>query len=702
MGRKGGTRDEFAAVFYRRDRFEVLDFDHFWPSDTPLLIGSATWGDTVTRMVTWAEFRDRRTGRVFYHVDHQSHNARVRSAELMLRRVRGFKAGVPVVLTGDFNAAAGKSEPYTVLTGDDAFADTWETAERRGPASNTVGGWKPPVPDGDRIDWILSRDRDRHLRGERPVPLRPLTGRRPPDRGLTSARTISAPRARPAPPGHILGAEVRRKERDVAAHMTPEEFRRYGRQVVDWIADYQERIEKYPVLSQARPGEVLASLPVHPPEQGEGYENVLADLERVVMPGITHWQHPSFFAYFPANASGPAILGDLLSAGLGVQGMLWATSPACTELETRMADWMAELLGLPAKFRSDGPGGGVIEDSASSASLVAILAALERASGGRAGRDGLTGRHTLYVSSQTHSSLEKAAKITGIGTARVRTVDVDPRTLAMDPAHLDALIAEDAAAGLVPTLVCATIGTTSTTAVDPVAAVGEVCRRHGVWLHVDAAYAGVAAVCPELRWLNDGLAEYADSYATNPHKWLLTNFDCNLLWVADRAPLTGALSILPEYLRNQATESGEVIDYRDWQIPLGRRFRALKLWSVIRWYGAEGLREHIRTGVALAQRLAGWIRDEPGFVLFDHHPLSLVCFRPAWDGLPEDEADAATLRLMERLNASGDLYLTHTKAGGRVLLRMAIGAPATREEHVRSAWRRIVEETRAIERETAR
>ncbi|WP_433231970.1 aminotransferase class V-fold PLP-dependent enzyme [Actinomadura formosensis] len=478
----------------------------------------------------------------------------------------------------------------------------------------------------------------------------------------------------------------------MAGHMTPEEFRRYGRQVVDWIADYQEKIESYPVLSQAGPGEVLNALPASPPEKGEGFDAVLADLDRVIMPGITHWQHPGFFAYFPANASGPAILGDLLSAGLGVQGMLWATSPACTELETRTIDWLAELLDLPGRFRSDGTGGGVIQDSASSAALVAILAALHRADGGAAGRDGITRRHTLYISSQTHSSLEKAAKIAGIGAANVRVVDVDPATLAMDPAHLDALLTEDTAAGALPVMVCATIGTTSTTAVDPVPTIGEVCRRHGVWLHVDAAYAGVAAVCPEFRWVNDGLAGYADSYSTNPHKWLLTNFDCNAMWVADRGPLIGALSILPEYLRNQATTSGEVIDYRDWQIPLGRRFRALKLWSVIRWYGAEGLREHVRTGVRLARDLASWIDADPGFELLTPHPFGLVCFRPRWDGMPDEEADAATLRLMERLNASGALYLTHTKVGGRVLLRMAIGSPATRDKHVREAWRRIREE----------
>lgn len=487
----------------------------------------------------------------------------------------------------------------------------------------------------------------------------------------------------------------------MAAHMTPDEFRRYGKQVIDWIADYQEKIESYPVLSRARPGDVLANLPAHPPERGEGFEAVLADMDRVVMPGVTHWQHPDFFAYFPSGASGPSILGDLLSAGLGVQGMLWATSPACTELEIRVLDWLAELLGLPAKFRGDGPGGGVIQDSASGAALAAVVAALHRADGGAAGRDGITGRRTLYVSSQTHSSLEKAARIAGIGAANVRVVDVDPATLAMDPAHLDALLAEDAAAGALPVMVCATVGTTSTTAVDPVPAIGEVCRRHGVWLHVDAAYAGVAAVCPELRGVNDGVAEYADSYVTNPHKWLLTNFDCTAMWVADREPLVSALSILPEYLRNQASASGEVIDYRDWQISLGRRFRALKLWSVIRWYGAEGLREHVRTGVRLAAGLASRIAADPAFVLLEEPRLSLVCFRPRWDGLDGGEADAATMRLLERLNASGDLYLTHTKAGGRVLLRVAIGAAGTTGAHVDAAWRRIREETAALTGERA-
>ncbi|GAA2356514.1 pyridoxal-dependent decarboxylase [Saccharopolyspora halophila] len=470
--------------------------------------------------------------------------------------------------------------------------------------------------------------------------------------------------------------------------MSPEEFRRVGKQVVDWIADYYAGIEQHPVRSRAEPGEIRAGLPAHPPERGESFDDVLADLDEVLLPGVTHWQHPNFFAYFPANASGPAVLGDLLSGGLGVQGMMWATSPACTELETVVVDWLAELLGLPEHFRTDSTGGGVIQDSASSATLVACLAALQR-SGQDVARRGITRRHALYVSAHTHSSVERAARIAGVGADNVRVVDSDPDTLGMDPRHLEELIAADLADGAVPTMVCATVGTTSTTAIDPVRAIGEVAARHGVWLHVDAAYAGVAAVCPELRWINDGVAEFADSYCTNPHKWLLTNFDCSLLWLANRAPMVDALSILPEYLRNEATESGEVIDYRDWQIPLGRRFRSLKLWSVLRCYGAEGLREHIRGTIALAREFAGWVREDPGFELLEPHPFALVCFRPRYSELPAAEADERTRRLLDELNDSGELYLTHTKLDGRVLLRLAIGSPQTERHHVRAAWDRI-------------
>lgn len=471
--------------------------------------------------------------------------------------------------------------------------------------------------------------------------------------------------------------------------MTPEEFRELGKQAVDWIADYRAGIESLPVRSQAEPGEVREQLPEHPPERGEDFQQVLRDLDEVLLPGITHWQHPSFFAYFPTGASGPSVLGDLLSSGLGVQGMLWTTSPACTELEAVVVDWLAELLDLPRHFRTDSAGGGVIQDSASSAALVACLAALHRASGGRVAEEGISRRYAVYVSEHTHSSLARAARISGIGADNVRVIGTDPDTRALDPQQLERAIAADVAAGIVPVLVCASIGTTSTTAVDPVRRVGEVCREHGVWLHVDAAYAGVAAVCPEFRRLNGGVAEHADSYCTNPHKWLLTNFDCSVLWVADRRPLVHALSSTPEYLRNPASDSGAVIDYRDWQVPLGRRFRALKLWTVLRWYGAEGLRAHIRSGVQLAREFAGMVAADDRFALLEQPVLGLVCFRPRYPGLEPAAADQRVLDRLEALNRAGSAYLTHTEVDGRAHVRMAVGAPGTEHRHVRSTWDEI-------------
>lgn len=473
--------------------------------------------------------------------------------------------------------------------------------------------------------------------------------------------------------------------------MTPEEFRGYGREVVDWIAGYMERVETLPVGAGTAPGEVRERLPAEPPEKGEPFDLLLSDLDRIIVPGLTHWQHPQFFGYFPANASGPSMLADLLTAGLGVQGMLWATSPACTELEEHVLDWLADLLDLPDRFRSTGPGGGVIQDTASSATLVALVAALHRATGGEIGRTGVRDRFAVYGSTEAHSALEKAVRIAGLGTESLRLVDPDPDTLAVDPAALRERIEADLAGGVRPVMVLATVGTTSTSAVDPVRDLGELCRAHGIWLHVDAAYAGVAAVCPELRWIHDGVAEYADSYCTNPHKWLLTNFDCDAFWVADRSALVGALSVLPEYLRNRATESGAAVDYRDWQVPLGRRFRALKLWAVIRWYGAEGLREHIRGNVALAQDFAGWVREHPGLEVMAPHPLSLVCFRLAGPDGPNEE-------LLDRLNATGLVFLSHTRVRGQYTLRLAIGATATERRHVENAWTVIRETIREMGR----
>jgi aromatic-L-amino-acid decarboxylase len=469
--------------------------------------------------------------------------------------------------------------------------------------------------------------------------------------------------------------------------MTPEEFRRCGHAVVDWIADYQSSVESFPVLSQVKPGQIRASLPANPPAHGEPFEALLQDVEKLILPGITHWQSPNFFAYFPCNASGPAILGDLLSSGLGVQGMLWSTSPACTELETHVLDWLVSMLGLPENFLSWNTGGGVIQDTASSSALCALLAARERATHYASNQNGCDGKLVAYVSTQSHSSLQKAAMIAGIGASNLRLIEVD-ENFAMRPDALGLQINADQRAGLIPCFVCATVGTTSSNAMDPIAEIAQVAHRHNLWLHVDAAMSGTAALCPEFRHLQNGV-ELADSYSFNPHKWMFTNFDCNCFWVADRKALIQTLSILPEYLRNQATESGAVIDYRDWHIQLGRRFRALKLWFVIRHYGIEGLQHHIRRHVELAQTFAQWVRENDNFELAAPVPLNLVCFR-------HQAGDAANQTIMDRLNHSGDLFLTHTKLDGKFTLRLCVGQTHTEARHVENAWKRICEEAEKL------
>ncbi|MDH3752451.1 MAG: pyridoxal-dependent decarboxylase [Acidimicrobiia bacterium] len=463
---------------------------------------------------------------------------------------------------------------------------------------------------------------------------------------------------------------------DLPRHMTPDEFREHGHTVIDWVADYMAGLDARPVMSTASPGDIRAALPERPPQDPEPFGAVLADLERVIMPGITHWQSPNFYGFFSGNSSGPSVLGELVSAGLGVQGMMWATSPACTELETHMLDWMIDLCALPERFRSNRAGGGVIQESASSSTLCALLAARERA-GGIGGLD----RYVVYASNQAHSSVEKGARIAGIPPDRFRMIEVDAAH-ALRPDALAAAIAADVATGLVPMAIVATTGTTSSTAIEPVEAMADVAEQYGVWLHVDSAFAGSAAVCPELRFVNAGL-ERADSYVFNPHKWLLTNFDCSLLYVADREPLLDALSILPEYLRNEASDGGSVIDYRDWQVSLGRRFRSLKLWFVIRHYGASGLQAHIRGHVAMARRFAASVEQHPDFDVVAPVPLSLVCFR-------HRGGDDVNKAILEAVNASGEIFLTHTVLDGKHTLRLAIGSPATEQRHVDAAWQAIV------------
>ena len=460
--------------------------------------------------------------------------------------------------------------------------------------------------------------------------------------------------------------------------MTPDDFRQHGHALIDWIAEYLEHVEQYPVASQVQPGDIRAALPEHPPTSVEPFSDVLADLDRVVMPGITHWQHPSFFAYFPGNSSYPAILGELAAAGLGVQGMSWVTSPACTEVETLMMDWMQELLGLPEAFRStSASGGGVIHGSASEATLASILAARWRVTGGAINSVGDTSKLVAYATSQSHSSIEKGLRIAGIGTSQLRIVPHD-EAFAMRADEFERMVADDVAAGLTPFWVCCTRGTTSSMAFDPIDTVGSVAHARGMWVHVDAAMSGIAALAPEHRWVNEGL-DHADSYCTNPHKWMGVNFDCDLFYTADRNALLGALSILPEYLRSAAAEAGAVIDYRDWQIPLGRRFRALKLWFTIRAGGAADAIEMIRRHVAATQQLAEWVAADPRFQIIAPHPLNLLCARLV-------AGDEATDALIAAANASGQALFTRTVLDGQVACRVSIGARSTELTHVAAAW----------------
>lgn len=459
-----------------------------------------------------------------------------------------------------------------------------------------------------------------------------------------------------------------------------EQLRRDGQAALNWVARYLERAPELPVLSPVKPGEILRSLPQHAPQQAEPFDAILNDLDANILPGITHWQSPNYFAYFPANSSPPSVAGDLLSSGLGVQGMLWATSPACTELEMRVLDWLVEMLALPEHFLSTLSGGGVIQDSASSANLCAVLAGRERATQFGSNEEGCDQRLTAYTSSQAHSSIEKAVKVAGIGRKNLRVIEVDDQ-FRIKPSHLARAIEQDKREGRVPCFVGATVGTTSTMSIDPLSEIGAICREHNIWLHVDAAMAGTAALCDELRYIHKGL-EYADSYCFDCHKWMLTNFDCTCFYVRNRNELTDALTITPEYLRNTASASGSVVDYRDWHIPLGRRFRALKLWCVIRSYGVEGLRALVRRHVQLTNEFASSLRSDSRFEIVAPVSLNLVCFRLKGP-------DSMNEALLQKLNASGRLFLSHTKLNGKFVLRFCIGQSYTDEENVRAAWREI-------------
>jgi aromatic-L-amino-acid decarboxylase len=465
-----------------------------------------------------------------------------------------------------------------------------------------------------------------------------------------------------------------------------DDFRRHAHSFVDWMADYLENVERYPVRAQVRPGEIAAKLPEAPPEQGEPMERIFAEFRFDVLPGMTHWQHPNFFAYFPANSSPPSVLAEMLTATLAAQCMLWQTSPAATEMETRMMEWLRRMTGLPEGFQ------GAIQDSASSATLCALLAARERATGWSANEQGLgvlgaNGRRlAVYASAEAHSSVEKDVMVAGLGRENLRKIPVDG-DFAMRPEALAEAVAADLDSGITPTCVIATLGGTGTGGFDPLAPLGEICRAQGIWLHVDAAWAGSALILPEQRWMIEGI-DAVDSFVFNPHKWLFTNFDCSALFLRDAQELTRTLAVSPAYLRSR--EAGQVVDYRDWSVPLGRRFRALKLWFVIRSYGVEGLRRRIADHIAWAQELAGQVAAEADFELLAPARLALLNFRHHPAGLDDEaELDQLNERLLEALNDSGRIYLTQNRVGGRFAIRFSIGQTNTTRDHVQRAWQTI-------------
>lgn len=457
--------------------------------------------------------------------------------------------------------------------------------------------------------------------------------------------------------------------------MDSDSFRQFGYRFVDWVVEYLERIDEFPVKSLVRPGEIRKRLPESPPLQSESMEKIFRDFEEIILPGMTHWQHPSWFGYFPANNSPPSILAELLTAGMGAQCMVWQTSPAAAELEEVVMEWLRKMLGLPEGMV------GVIQDTASTATLVALLSARERATGFEANIKGIKRPLMVYASEETHSSIEKGVKIAGYGIENLRHIPTD-ENFAMVPDELEEAIVEDKNKELHPACVVATIGTTSSTAVDPLSSVGKICERHGVWLHVDAAFSGTAAILPEKKWMLDGI-ERVDSFVFNPHKWMLTNFDCSAYFVKDPETLIRTFEIHPEYLKTGV--DAEVKNFRDWGIQLGRRFRALKLWFVLRSYGVEGLQKIVREHIKLAEMFKGWVEDHELFELMAPVTVSLVCFRLN-DGRSEQDLNEINKVLLEKLNQTGKLLLTHTTLRGKYVLRLSVAARMTEERHVQLAW----------------
>ncbi len=461
------------------------------------------------------------------------------------------------------------------------------------------------------------------------------------------------------------------------------QFEQEAHLVLDWMKHYLENVESYPVKSPVKPGEILNQLPQNPPISSQSMMAIMRDLEEIIMPGITHWHSPNFFAYFPANKCRASILAEMVTATLGAQCMSWATSPAATELEQRMMEWLTNMIGLPDDFT------GVIQDTASTATLCAILSARERASDFKINREGLSNqpKYTVYCSEQVHTSIDKAVMIAGIGTNQLRKIAVDDK-FALLPEELEKSIREDLEAGFHPLCVVSAYGTTGSTAVDPINAINTLASQYNLWHHVDAAYAGTALICQEFRDLGKGI-ERADSLVFNPHKWMFTNFDCSAYFVRDKDALINTFSITPEYLKTN--EDDLVNNYRDWGIQLGRRFRALKLWFVIRDFGLEGLQERIRSHISYAKWLEEKIRSENDFFLLAPVNFNLVCFHYK----PENSCDPEKVnllneQLLEKVNSAGNIYLSHTKLNGVFTLRMAIANTDVDLQHVENAWEEIL------------
>jgi aromatic-L-amino-acid decarboxylase len=470
--------------------------------------------------------------------------------------------------------------------------------------------------------------------------------------------------------------------------MTPDEFRKHAHELVEWMAGYMENVENLPVKSQVKPGEIFEKIPGKPPSEAESFDSLMSDFEDIIMPGITHWQNPNFFAYFPANTSPASVLAEMVTATLGAQCMIWETSPAAAELEEKMMIWLRDMIGLPSGFE------GVIQDSASTATLTAILTAREKATGFSGNIEGLKESAILrvYCSGQTHSSVEKGVKISGIGRNNLVKVAVKD-DFSMDHEKLNEAILSDIKNGYIPCCVVATLGSTGTTAVDNLKAIGRICSENNVWLHVDAAMAGTALILPEFQWMLEG-KEYIDSFVFNPHKWMFTNFDCTAYFVKDAGTLIKTFEILPEYLKTRTR--GKVNDYRDWGVPLGRRFRALKLWSVIRTNGVDGLREKVRNHISYAASLADMIKKESDFEILAPVVISVVCFRFKPAGYSEEAINNINERLNHQLNDSGKIYMSHTVLNGKYTLRMVTAQTNVTMEHVEKAWALIKETARNI------